>query len=123
MAQPTKFDGSKSWAVFQRHFVTVVDHNYWTPNEKASYMIAILNEPAAYILHGVPTGATYVEVTEALGNRYSDHHLKAAFHSQLKRKTQFISKFLQEFAIAIDHLAHRNHAELPKQLLVKTPTG
>jgi hypothetical protein len=88
MAQPTKSDESKSWVDFQRHFMTVMEHNYWTLNEKASYLIAKLKEPAELILHGVPTGATYVKVTEALGNRYSDHHLKAAFYSKLKRKTQ-----------------------------------
>jgi hypothetical protein len=119
MAQPTKIDGSKPWAVFQWHFMTVVQHNYWMPNEKASYLIADLNEPAAHILHGIPTGAMYVQVTEALGNRYSDRHLKAAFHSQLRRKTHYVEEFLQEFAIAIDHLAHSNHAELPEKLISK----
>jgi hypothetical protein len=56
----------------------------WTPSEKALYLIANLNEPAVHILHGIPIGATYVKVTKALENRYSDHYLKAAFHSQRK---------------------------------------
>jgi hypothetical protein len=40
-------------------FETVEERNYWTPSEKATYLIPALNEPAARILHGVPTGATH----------------------------------------------------------------
>jgi hypothetical protein len=29
--QPAKLDGSTSWAMFRREFVTVEEHNYWTP--------------------------------------------------------------------------------------------
>jgi hypothetical protein len=78
-----------------------------------------LNEPAAPILHNVPTGATYGEATEGLENCYGDHHLEAAFHSQLKRKTQLIRETLQEFAIAIDYLAHHAHVKLSEHLISK----
>jgi hypothetical protein len=59
----------------------VAEYNYWTPSKKATYMIAVLNEPAAHVLHDIPTGATYKHITEMLENRYGDHHLEAAFHS------------------------------------------
>jgi hypothetical protein len=48
------------------------------------YLIAALVEPAAHNLHGVPMGVTNDKVSEALENRYGDHHLEAAFYSQLK---------------------------------------
>jgi hypothetical protein len=89
-----------------------------TPCERATYLIIALNEPTAHILHGVPTGATYEEVTEVLENCYGDHHLEAAFHSQLKR-TPLIRESLQEFAAAIDHLGHPTCVELPEHLIHK----
>jgi phosphoglycolate phosphatase-like HAD superfamily hydrolase len=84
------FDESTSWAVFRQQFETVEEHNCRTPSEKATYPMAAYNELAAHILHGVLTGATYEEVTEALENRYDDHHLQVAFHSQLKRKAHIV---------------------------------
>jgi hypothetical protein len=70
----------------------MTEHNYWTPHERASYAITALNELATHILHGVPTGATYEEVIEVLQNCYGDHHLEAAFYSELKRRTQFVGE-------------------------------
>jgi hypothetical protein len=75
----------------------MAEHNYWKPREKATYLIAALNKLASHIQHGVPTGATYEEVIEALGNRCVDYHLEVAFHSQLKRVNQLVGECLQEF--------------------------
>jgi hypothetical protein len=65
-AEPPKFDGSTSWAMFRRQFETVADHNHWTPREKAMYLITALQGRACDVLHGVPRGATYEEAIEAL---------------------------------------------------------
>jgi hypothetical protein len=83
------------------------------PCEKATYLTAALNEPAAHILYGVPAGVTYEVVTEMLENHYGDYHLQAAFHSELKRRTHLVKESLQEFDTDIDHLAHHAHVELP----------
>jgi hypothetical protein len=42
----------------------------WTSGFEAAYLIADLNEPAAHIVHNVPTGATYEEATAVVENRY-----------------------------------------------------
>jgi hypothetical protein len=60
----------------------VVEYSGWTPSDKAEYLIAALNEPAAHILHSIPTGAKYREVTAILKNCYRD--LAEAFHAQLE---------------------------------------
>jgi hypothetical protein len=85
---------------------------------KPHYLIAAFNEPVAHVLHDVPTGATYREVTEVLKNSYGDHHLEVACRSQLKR-TQLVGESLQEFVATIDQLPHRAHVELPKHLISK----
>jgi hypothetical protein len=107
--------------VFRRRFETAEEHNYWTPRKKATYIIAALNEPGCphSIVHGVPTRATHKEVTEALRNRYGDHHLEAASYSQLKRRIQLVGESLQEFAAAIDHLVHRAHVQRHEHLISK----
>lgn len=104
VAQTPKFDGFTSWAVFRRQFQTVEEHNGWTSDDKVAHLIAALNEPAAHILHSVPIGARYEEVTAALENRYGDHPMEA-FHAQLSRNHKD-GESTQKFATLIDHLAH-----------------
>jgi hypothetical protein len=70
------------------------------------------------ILHEVPAGAMYEEVTEALENHYGDHHLEAALHSQQKR-AQLIRESLHEFAAATNHLAYHAHIKMPVHLISK----
>lgn len=94
----------------------MTEHNYLTPHRKATYQITALNEPPAHILHEVPTGVSYEEVTEELENHCSNHHLEAALHSQQKR-TQLVGESLQEFASTTNHLAHHAHFELPEHLI------
>jgi hypothetical protein len=38
--KPPKFDGLTSWSVFEQQFEVVAERNYWTPHEKATYLIA-----------------------------------------------------------------------------------
>jgi hypothetical protein len=66
------------------------------------------------MLHGVPKGATYVEILQALEDGFGDQHLAAEYRSQLKTRTQGVGESLQEFAIAIQHLAHRVYPALPE---------
>jgi GGDEF domain-containing protein len=86
----------------RRQFEAVAEHNKWTHREKATYLITAFNESATHILHGVPTSATHDGLTDVLQNRYYDHHLEVAFHSQLKR-IQSVGESPQEFVTAIDH--------------------
>jgi hypothetical protein len=66
------------------------------------------------VLHGVPRGATYEETIEALEDRFGDQHLAAIYRSQLKTLTQKAGESLQEFATAIEQLAHRAYFALPE---------
>jgi hypothetical protein len=100
--------------MFRRQFETVAEHNRWTPLEKATYLIAALQGWACDVLHGVPRGATYEEAIEALEDRFGDQHLAAAYRSQLKARTQKAGESQQEFAIAIEQLAHRAYLALPE---------
>jgi hypothetical protein len=40
-AQPPIFDETTSWAVFQRQFETVAEHNHWSPQDKSTYLISL----------------------------------------------------------------------------------
>jgi hypothetical protein len=71
--------------VFRRQFETIVEHNGWTPADKTAYLIVVLNEPTANILHSIPTEATYEEDTAVHETHYCDHHLVESFHAQLRR--------------------------------------
>jgi hypothetical protein len=61
----------------------MAEHNGWTPGDTAA-----LNEPTIHILHSIPTGEKYEEVTALLENCYRDHHLAESFHVQLSRMVQ-----------------------------------
>jgi hypothetical protein len=106
--------------MFRQQFEIIAEHNYWTPCKKATYLIATLNELAAHIIHGVPTGATYEEVTEALKNRYGNH-LEAAFHPQLKRRTQLVGESLQSLPPSLTTWLTMPTLNFPSSLIVKKP--
>jgi hypothetical protein len=66
----------------------------------------VLQGKAADILHTVPAEATYEDIVGALRDRFGDHQLAAAYRSQLKARAQASGETLQEFALAVEQLAH-----------------
>jgi hypothetical protein len=108
--KPPKFDGSTSWVVFHRQFDAAAIHNDWTPREKAAHL---LQGQAADILHSVPAEASYEDIVGALRDRFGDHQLAAAYRSHLKARVQMGGETLQEFAAAVEQLAHRALLGLP----------
>jgi hypothetical protein len=56
----------------------------------------------------------YEEAIEALEDHFGDQHLAAAYRSQLNAGTQKAGESLQEFATAIEQLAHRAYPALPE---------
>jgi hypothetical protein len=113
-AQPPKFDGTTSWAVFQRQFETVAEHNCWMHREKLTYLIRALKGRASDVLHTIPTSATYEETLQALKDRFEEQHFATAYRSQLKTRIHRAAESLQEFAMAIEQLVHRSYPTLPE---------
>jgi hypothetical protein len=74
-AQPPKFDGTTSWALFRRQFETVAEHNCWAPQEKSTYLITALQGRAADVLHGIPINTTYEETLQTLEDRFGTNIL------------------------------------------------
>jgi hypothetical protein len=111
--KPPKFDGATSWVVFQRQFEAAAIHNDWNPREKAAHILSVLQGQAADVLHSVPAGASYEDIVWALQDRFGDHKLAAAYRSRLKARVQTGGKKLQEFAAAVEQLAHRALVGLP----------
>jgi gas vesicle protein len=112
--KPSKFDGSTSWFVFQRQLAATVVHNDWTPGEKAAHLLSVLQGQAADVLHSVPAGAPYEDIVGALQDQFGDHQLPTAYRSQLKTRVQAGGETLQEFAAAVEQLAHRDLVGLPE---------
>jgi hypothetical protein len=80
--------------VFGYQFETMAEDNGRTPDDKAAYLIAALNEPSAHTVYSVPTEVTYEEIIAVLENRYCNHHLAKTFHAQLRRKVQHAGEYL-----------------------------
>jgi hypothetical protein len=106
-AKPRKFEGVTSWTVFHRQFDAATVQNNWTPNEKVSYLLSVLQGQAANILHTVPAGATYEDIIGAPRDCFGDHQLAAAYRVQLKARVRTSGETLREFAAAVKQLAHR----------------
>jgi hypothetical protein len=66
------------------------------------------------VLHRVPKGTTYEETLEALEDHIEDQHLAATYPSQLKTRTLGVGESLQEFATAVEQLAHCTYPALPE---------
>jgi hypothetical protein len=50
-AKPPKFDGTKSWAMFQHQFKTTAEHDCWMHQEKSTYWITALQGWVTNMLH------------------------------------------------------------------------
>jgi hypothetical protein len=114
-AQPPTFNGNTSWSVFRRQFEIIGDHNQWSDREKSTYLITALKGRAADVLRGIPTSATYEDTLQALEDRFGDQHFAAAYRCQLTTRTQKAGESLQDFATAIEQLAHRAYPTLPEE--------
>jgi hypothetical protein len=112
MVNPPKFDGSVPWAVFHRQFEAAAAQNNWTQSERAAHLLSTLRGKAADIVHTVPPEATYKAIVGALQDRFGDHQLVAAYRSQLKARMQVGDETLQEFAAAVEQLAHQAFVRL-----------
>jgi hypothetical protein len=66
------------------------------------------------MIHRVPKRAMCEETLEDLEDHFGDEHLAAAYHSQLKTRTQRIGESLQKFATVVEQLAHRTYPALSK---------
>jgi hypothetical protein len=77
-------------------------------------LITALKGQAADVLYSIPTDVTYKENLKALEDCFGDQHFAAAFHSQIKTRTQRSWEFLRHFAMAVEQHAHRNYPTLPE---------
>jgi benzoyl-CoA reductase/2-hydroxyglutaryl-CoA dehydratase subunit BcrC/BadD/HgdB len=75
-AQSPTFDLTTSWAVFQRQFETVAEHNCCTWQGKYTYLTTALQGRAADVLHGISRSATYEETLHDLKDRFGDQHCR-----------------------------------------------
>jgi hypothetical protein len=109
-----KFDGTASWTAFRRQFETAAEHNGWTRQDKATFLITALRGRVADVLYGIPKGSTYEEILETLEDRFGDRHLAVVSRYELKTRTQRDGESLQDFATAIEQLVHRACPALPE---------
>jgi hypothetical protein len=71
--KPPKFDGFTSWVVFHRQFDDAAINMDWTPRQKATHLLSVLQGQAADVLHSVPAEASYEDIVGALQDRFGDH--------------------------------------------------
>jgi hypothetical protein len=112
--QPPTFEGKGTWSVFRRQFEIVAEHNRWSDREKSTHLITALKGRAADVLYGILTDTTYEETLRALEDGFGDQSFSAAYRCQLTSRTQKAGESLQDFATAIEQLAHRAYPTLPE---------
>jgi hypothetical protein len=112
--QPPTFNGNTTWSVFRRQFEIAAEHNRWSDRDKLTYLITALKGRAPDVLYGIPTSTTYEETLQALEDRFGNQHFSAAYRCQLTSRTQKAGESLQDFATAIEQLAHRAYPTLPE---------
>jgi hypothetical protein len=95
-----------SWSAFRRQTEIVAEHNQWLDLKKSTYLITALKGRAADLLPSIPTNTAYEDTLQALEDRFGEQHFAAANRCQLTR-TQKAGDSLQDFATAVELLAHR----------------
>jgi hypothetical protein len=78
--------------------------------EKIYVLITALKGRVADVLY-----VAYEETLQALQDRFGDQHFAALFRSQLTTRIQRAGESLQDFAIAIEQLAHHDYPTLPDE--------
>jgi hypothetical protein len=66
------------------------------------------------VLNVISTNATYEESLQALEDRFRDQHFAAAYGNQLTTRTQEAGESIQNFATAVEQVAHRTHPAQPE---------
>jgi hypothetical protein len=79
------------------------------------YLMTALKGWVADVLYGIPKNTTYEETLQALQDRFGDQYFAALFRSQLKTRIQRAGESLQDFAIAVEQLAHHAYPTLPDE--------
>jgi hypothetical protein len=79
-----------------------------------TYLITALKGRAADLLPGIPTNTSYGDTLQALEDRFGDQHFAAAYRCQLTTRKQKAGESLQDFATAIELLAHCAYPMLPE---------
>jgi hypothetical protein len=64
------------------------------------------------VLHGITTCTTYEDTLQALEDRFGNQHFADAYRCQLTTRAQKAGDTLQDFATAIEELAHRSNTTL-----------
>jgi hypothetical protein len=112
-AQAPTFDRKTSWSTFRRQFENVAEHNMWSDREKSRFLIKALKGRAADVLAGIAINTPYEDNLQTLEDRFGDQHFATAYRCQLATR-QKDGESLQEFATAIELLAHRAYPTLPE---------
>jgi hypothetical protein len=63
---------------------------------------------------GIPTNTTYEDTLQALEDQFRDQNFATAYRCQLTTRTQKAGESLQDFATAIELLAHCAYPTLPE---------
>jgi hypothetical protein len=111
---PPTYNGTTSWSVFRRQSEIVAEHNSWSKRDKSTYLITALKGGAADVLPVIPTNTTYENTFQALEDRFSDQHFAVAYRYQVRTRIQKAGESLQDFATALELLAHRAYPTLPE---------
>jgi hypothetical protein len=98
--------------LIHQHLIEI--YNQWSDQEKSTYLTTTMKGRENNVLPSIPTNMTYQDTLQALENRFGDQHIAAAYHCQLTARTQKVGESLQNFAMAIELLAHRAYPTLPK---------
>jgi hypothetical protein len=100
--------------VFQCQFKIVAEHNHWSDWEKSTYLITALKGQVADVLPGISTNTTYEDTFQALDDSFEDQHVATAYRCHLTTRSRKAGESLQDFAMAIELLAHCDYPTLPK---------
>jgi hypothetical protein len=117
--QTPTFEGCITWSVFRRQFEVVAEQNWWSNQDKSTYLITALKGRAADVLPGIPTNTIYEDTLRALEDSFEDEHFVAAYRCQLTFRRQNARESLQDFATAIEMLALRAYPNLPTDYIAR----
>lgn len=117
--KPPTFDGTTSFAIFKFQFETASVQNQWNEEHQVAALIVALKGEAAETLQTIPENERrgYGEIIKALERKYGSDHKREIYRMELKGRSQKAGETLQEFASAVERLAHLAHASTSSEFM------
>lgn len=110
-----KFDGTRSWVVFDAQFKAAADDRGWSPEVRGRHLLNALQGAAADVVQTLPPAVfgDYERLRARLSEHYAEERSGAVAQAELRRRTQRPNESLRAYANDLRRLTRMAYPTWP----------